>query len=106
MNLVLGFIPVSHPKSLLFYGKTTKNIASFAFYMDDIFEVFKTYKKQLIFLHDYFFPRMVWSRLKLMLSKLKIGMTMIFALEEEHKIDKRVRLKPDKIKKILMWPVP
>ena len=73
--------------------------------MDDIFGAFKTYGEQLIFLHDHFFPHMVWSRLKLMLSKLKIGLTKIFALGEEYEIGGRVRLKPDKIKKILTWPI-
>ena len=41
-----------------------------------------------------------------MLSKVKIGMTKIFALGEEHEIDERVRLKPDKIEKIPTWSVP
>lgn len=36
-----------------------------------------------------------------MLSKIKIGMTKIFALGEEYKIGGRVRLKTDKMKKIL-----
>ena len=40
-----------------------------------------------------------------MLSKLKIGMTKLLLLEKEHKIGGRVRLKPDKIEKILTWPV-
>ena len=74
--------------------------------MDDIFGDFKTYQKQYIFLRDLFFPRMILSRLKLILSKVKIGMTKIFALGEKHEIGGRVRLKPDKIKKIFTWPVP
>lgn len=41
-----------------------------------------------------------------MLSKLKIIITKIFALRKEHKIDRRVRLKPDKIEKIFTWPIP
>ncbi len=49
---------------------------------------------------------MVWSRLKPTLFKVKMGMTKIFALREEHKIGGRVRLKSDKIEKILIWPVP
>lgn len=32
-------------------------------------------------------------------------MTKIFALEKEHKIDKKVRLKSNKIEKIFTWPV-
>ena len=41
-----------------------------------------------------------------MLSKVKIRMTKIFILGKEHKIGKRIRLKPDKIEKILTWLVP
>lgn len=49
---------------------------------------------------------MIWFRLKLMLLKLKIDITKIFRLGEKYKIDRRVRLKQDKIEKILTWPVP
>lgn len=70
------------------------------------FEVFKTYQEQFIFLCDHCFPRMVWSRLKLILSKVKIRMTKIFALGEEYEIGGRVKLKSDKIEKIFTWPIP
>ena len=106
MNIVFGPIPVLQPEPSLLYRKTAKDTTLLAFYMDDIFGVFKTHEEQLIFLRDHFFPCIVWSKLKLILSKLKIGMIKIFALEEEHKIGGRVRLKPDKIEKILTWPVP
>lgn len=49
---------------------------------------------------------MIWSKIKLVFFKLKIEMIKIFELEKEYKIDIRVRLKPDKIGKILTWPVP
>ena len=101
INIILGPIPALHSKLSLFYRKTAEDTASLVFYMDNIFGVFKIYKKQRIFLRDHFFLCMVWSKLKLMLSKLKIGMTKIFALREEHEIDRRVRLKLNKIKKIL-----
>lgn len=42
---------------------------------------------------------MIWSRLKFILSKLKIDITKIFILGEEYEIGKKVRLKPDKIEK-------
>ena len=86
--------------------KIAKNSASLVFYMDNIFGAFNTYQEQYIFLYDYFFPQMVWSKLKLLLIKLKVGITKIFALGEEHKIGGKVRLKSDKIEKILNWPVP
>ena len=105
MNIVLGPIPSPIPKLLLLYAKTPKNSALLAFYMDNIFGAFKTYQKQYIFLYDHFFLRMVWSKLKLVFPKLKIGMTKIFALREEHEIGGRIRLKSDKIEKILTWPI-
>lgn len=49
---------------------------------------------------------MVWFRLKLALLKLKIDMIKIFALGEKYEIGRRVRLKSDKIEKILIWPIP
>lgn len=48
---------------------------------------------------------MVWSKLKLVFSKLKIGITKIFILGEEYKIGTKIILKSDKIKKILTWPI-
>lgn len=106
MNIVLGPIPSPQPEPSLLYGKTAKNTPSLAFYMHEIFGAFKTYQEQYIYLRDHFFPRMVWFKLRLAFSKLKIGMTKIFALGEEHEIGGRVRLKPDKIEKILTWPIP
>ena len=49
---------------------------------------------------------MVWSKLKFLLLKLRVGITKIFALGEEYETGGRVRLKPNKIEKILNWPVP
>ena len=100
INIVLGSISTLQSKSSLFYGKTAKDSALLAFYMDNYFEAFKTYQKQYIFLYNYFFPRMVWSKLKLILSKLKIEITKIFALEEEYAIDRKIKLKLNKIEKI------
>lgn len=106
INIVLGPIPSSQLKSLLFYRKIAKNTALFAFYIDDIFEAFKTYQEQYIFLRNHFFHCIVWSKSKLAFSKLKIKMTKIFALEKEHEIGGRIRLKSDKIEEILTWPIP
>ena len=71
MNIIFRPISLPQPELLLLNRKTTKNSACFTFYMDDIFETFKTLQKQYIFLHDHYFPRMVLSRLKLMLPRLK-----------------------------------
>ncbi len=101
MNIIFRPIPSAQTELSLLHGRTANDTASLMFYMDNIFRVFRTYQEQYIFLRDPFFPRIVWFRLKLILSKLKIGMTKIFALEEENKIGGRVILKPDKIEKIL-----
>ena len=92
INIVFGpiFSPMPEPSPL--HAKTPKDSASLAFYMDDIFGVFKTYQEQYIFLRDHFFLRIVWSKLKLAFFKLKIGMTQIFAFGKEHEIEKRIRL--------------
>lgn len=44
---------------------------------------------------------MVYSRLKLILSKFKIFITKIYAFGKKHEIGRKVRMKPDKIVKIL-----
>lgn len=106
MSISFGPILLSQPKPLLFYKKTAKNTASFAFYMDDIFEAFKTYQNQYIFLYDHFILHLVWSKLKLAFSIFKIGMTKIFIFRKEHKIDRKVILKPNKIEKIFTWLIP
>lgn len=87
------------------HRKTTKETAPLAFYMDHIFGTCKIHQEQFIFQCDNFFRYIVWTRFKLMISKIKIGMTIIFSLREEYEIDKRVRLKSDKIEKILTWAV-
>ena len=105
INIVLGPILSPQLELSLFHSKTAKEFASLAFYMNYIFGAFKIYQEQYIILYDHFFPCMIWSRLKFMLSKLKIGMTKIFALGDEYEIGRKIRLKPDKIEKILAWPV-
>ena len=105
MNIILRPIPSSKRKSSLLYAKILKDSASLVFYIDDIFEIFITYHKQYIFLRDYSFPCMVWSKLKFVLFKLKRGMTKIFALGKEYEIKGRIKLKSDKIEKILTWPI-
>lgn len=103
MNIILGPIPLLQPKSSPFYTKTTKNTTSLVFYLDNIFRSFKTYQKQYIFSHDHFILCIVLTKLKLVFFKLKIRIINIFMLEKEHKIDKKIKLKLDKIEKIFTW---
>lgn len=98
MNIVLKSI---HPfnfqsKHSPLNKNTNKKFAPLVFYMINIFGVFKSQSHQgkLISLCNYLFPCIVWFWLKLIL------------LEEKHKIGRKIRLKPDKIKKILICPIP
>lgn len=105
MNIVLGSIPALQLELLLFYGKNFLDSASLVFYRDDIFGGFETYYEYYLFLRDHFFLYMVSYWLKLILSKVKIGMTKILVLTKEYKIRKKIRLKTDKIEKSFIWRI-
>lgn len=45
INIILKPILYFQSKLLLFYGKTAKDFALLAFYMDNIFEASKSYQK-------------------------------------------------------------
>ena len=106
MNIIFRPIPLSQPETLLLHKKTAKNTALLVFYMNNIFRAFNTNQEQYIFLRNYLFQSIVWSKLKRLFSKLKIRINKIFALGKEHKIGGKIRLKLDKIGKILLWLVP
>ncbi len=55
MNIILGLILAFQAKLSIFHRKSAQDSASLAFFIDDIFGVFKIYYEQYIFLHDYFF---------------------------------------------------
>lgn len=84
----------------VFYEEIAKNNVFIPCQKDDIFDGFKTYSEKNIFLHRHFFPRIVLSKWKLMVLNLKIKMPQIFILKKNYEIDRRVRLKSGKIKKI------
>lgn len=100
INIVSGIILLFQSKLLIFYRKIAKNIASLTFYKDNAFETFKIYQKKYIFLHDHFFLYIIWFKLNLEFSRLKIRITKIFALEKLYKIDRRIKLNLDNIGKI------
>lgn len=103
INIVLRLILLLQPELLLVYKKTAKDIALLTFYINNIFEVFKTYQEKFIFLCNYFFSFIIWFKLKLAIFKLKIKITKIFAFKEKHKIGQKIKLKPDKIQKTFIW---
>lgn len=45
IKIILGLISAPQAKLLLLHKKTTRDSAIFIFYIDDIFEAFKTYQK-------------------------------------------------------------
>ena len=106
MNIALGPIPAPKPEPSLLHSGIEHKPPDLAFYLDDIFGAHASWEEQYQFLEYHFFPRFLWSRLKLSLSKLRIGMTSIKALGETHEVGGRVRIRPEKVEKILNWPKP
>ena len=106
MNVALGAIPEPNGEPSLLTPDDEHGPTNLAFYIDDVFGAHTTWEEQFTFLRDHFFPRMLWSRLKLSFEKLKIGMTRIKALGEDHEVGGRVRIRPEKCEKILRWPEP
>lgn len=55
MNIILEPIPAPHPKPSLLHRKSTKDPASLAFCINDIFVASKTHHEQYILLRNDFF---------------------------------------------------
>lgn len=105
INIIFWPILSTQSELSLLYSKIAKYTVLFTFCIDDIFGASKTYKEQLIILHNHFFSYIVWSKLRFGLSKLKLGITKIFILGEKYEIGGKVRLMPDEIGKILTWSI-
>lgn len=105
MNIVFKPILLFELEWSLFANKIAKNCAFFIFYINNIFRDFKFYYTQYIFLYNHLFLCIILFKLKLVFCKFKIGISKIFILRKKYKIDKRIRLKPNKIEKILNWPI-
>ena len=68
--------------------------------MNDIFNEFKIFKKQFVFLRDQFFFRIKWARLRLTFKKLRLFAESIKALRMIHDVNEYVRVLDERIVKI------
>lgn len=76
------------------------------FYIDDLFPAHSSWSEHWTFLQHHFLPRLRWARLRLSMDKMKIGVHEMLALGEIHRVGGTVAIKPERVKKILEWPVP
>jgi hypothetical protein len=114
MYIVLGAIPplqqmsgeFSPPEPSLLSADALDTLPLCKFYIDDIFSGTKDYQSAYNLLEQHLLPRLLWSKLKLLFKKLKLFISSIVALGIEIMTRGKVRVKPDRAKKIRSFPVP
>ncbi|KAI0996806.1 hypothetical protein K3495_g11380 [Podosphaera aphanis] len=109
MYLALGEIPPNKAgvgqESSLIYGKSPRELAVSAFYMDDVFGGSKTYETAYESL-ERLLSRLRWARLRLSFQKLKLFVDQIVALGVSHKIGGIVQIVTERSQKLKEWPIP
>ena len=106
MNIILGPIPEPNPEPSLLHSEHHSKAPDSCFYIDDVFGGHASFEEEYYFLKDHFFPRILWSQMKISLKKLKVGMTQIKALGQMHKIGGVLNIKQEAIDIIKNWPRP
>ena len=105
MNIVFEFISKSNSESSLLHAIIHTTSSNIFFYIDDIFEDHKTFKKQYDFLETHFFSRILWVQIKISFFKLKIEIIEFKTLNQIHRIDEILNVKHKFIDKIRNWSV-
>lgn len=103
--IAFGEIPAPDPEPSLLHS-TPEQMQDLVYYVDDIFGAHKTIEDQLHFIEHHFFPRILWSRLKLSFKKLELLVQDIVALGERHVAGGMIRPTPERLRKIAEWPTP
>ena len=103
MNIVFELISESNLKSSLLHAIIHTTSSNIFFYIDDIFEDHKTFKKQYDFLEIHFFFRILWAQMKISFFKLKIEIIEFKTLNQIHRIDEILNVKQKFIDKIRNW---
>ena len=75
-------------------------------FYNDIFPDNDLWVRRSNFLSHHLISRLLWARLCLLMSKVKIGMDRILALGETHEIGGHLSVKLERGKLILEWPTP
>ena len=103
MNIAFGQIPPPDAERSLL---TLSDPPPLAFYLDDIFGGYPNFEAQYAFLRDHFLPRIAWARLRLSFSKLSLFQESIVALGIEHYTLGRLKIREERVGKIMNWPTP
>jgi hypothetical protein len=96
---------LSPPEPSLLLADALDTLPLCKFYMDNIFLGTKDYQSAYDLLKQHLLPRLLW-KLKLLFKKLKLFISSIIALGIKIKAGGKVRVKPDRAKKIRSFPVP
>ncbi|KAI1004036.1 hypothetical protein K3495_g4175 [Podosphaera aphanis] len=90
----------------LLTGSRIEDFANTYFYMDNIFNRFRTFEEGFQFLLHHFLPRIAWGMCKLSFKKLHLFCSKIIALGVEHRGGGISRIKHARSEKIKIWPTP
>lgn len=104
-NIALGEIPPPQPERSLIAPERDR-LQDMTFYQDDMYAAHSSWRQHMAFLVEDFFPRMLWAMLRLSFSKMMIGMDKLVALGEMHEVGGKMTVRPERVRRILEWPVP
>ncbi|KAI0995222.1 hypothetical protein K3495_g12960, partial [Podosphaera aphanis] len=109
MYIALGEIPHNdagfEAESSLTHGNSPGELATAAFYMDDVFCGTNTYESAYQSL-EKMLCRLRWARLRLSFHKLKLFVSNIIALGVSHTVGGIVQVVTERSLKLREWPVP
>ncbi|KAI1000862.1 hypothetical protein K3495_g7340 [Podosphaera aphanis] len=109
MYIELGEIPHNDDgfgaESSLTHGNSPEELATAAFYMDDVFCRTNTYESAYQSL-EKMLCRLRWARLRLSFQKLKLFVNNIIALGVSHTVGGTVQVVTERSLKLREWPVP
>lgn len=105
-NLAFGAIPDPDSEPSFLHGNQPGELPQMTFYIDDMFPAHSSWDHHWRFIKFHLLPRLLWAKLRLSFSKIKIGMDQIVALGETHLAGGRIAPKPDRVRTLLDWPQP
>ena len=107
--IILSIIPLKKDfkriKSILI-GEIPENFLKTSFYIDNIFFKIQNFKEDYRYIRYELFPKIEWTKLKLLFNKIKLFMIEVLALKLLYKVGGLVIIKLERINKIKVWLVP
>ena len=90
--ITFGAIPSPNSEPSLLDTTPQRN-QDMIFYINDLFSTHDSDEAEVMFLEEHFFPRLLWSKLKLGFNKLELVVTEVLALGKLHYAGGRINLK-------------